>query len=132
MNGVVKFGRAEILEKQGEPECRSGVLHSLKKGGRVKKRHRQSDGMCSQFSKSTHICQHTCTVATDQENVVEEGQGSVFCVLLPSPSTKGNMETIRTINIGRRKQGIMYTCNRTGYQLTRKEYPYTLYSCNLM
>ena len=128
----MKFGRAKILENCENLNVRSDVLQSLKKGGRGRKRHRRSDDMCSQFSKSTHICQHTCTVATDQENVVEEGQGSVFCVLLPSPSTKGNMETIRTINIGRRKHGIMYTCNRTGYQLTRKEYPYTLYSCNLM
>ena len=62
-------------------------------------------------------------VATDQENIVQKGRGSVFCVLLPLPSTKGDMQIITTINIGRHKQSIVYTYNRTGYQLTRKDFP---------
>ena len=68
-------------------------------------------------------------VATDQENIVEKGRGSVFCVLLPLPSTKGDMQIITTINIGRHKRSIMYTYNRTGYQLTRKV---VAYSCHVM
>ena len=49
-------------------------------------------------------------VAIDQENIVRvEKRGSAFCVLLPLHSTKGDMQTIRTIDIGRRKQGIICT-----------------------
>ena len=67
-------------------------------------------------------------VATDQENIVEKSRGSVFCVLLPLPSTKGGMQMTTRINIGRHKQSIRYTYNRIGYQLTRKEFPY---NCNV-
>jgi len=48
----------------------------------------------------TYVNMH---VATYQENTVRKGQGSAFCVLLPLHSTKGDMQAIRTIDIGRHK-----------------------------
>ena len=104
----MKFGRAKTLQNTVKPNCRRDVITQNERKreetrGNERKVHLQSD-MCFQFDKNIHKTP-TGAVMTKK---MQKGRGSAFCVLLLLQRTKGDTHTIRTIDIGLHRQGVMY------------------------
>ena len=99
-----------------------------KRGGNVRKWRHQSN-TCFQFEQKNS---KNVNLVTGQEKTKRPGK---CFVLLPLQSTKGHMHTIRTIEIGCRKQRVICACThwqdwrecvftneQAGYQQTWKEF----------